>query len=247
MKSILEKILNIIYLDLSTGTQPNADTLQQIRCIMEDALKNMNLIAIIPAKDNSKRLPNKNMLPCNGIPLVVRAIRIAKDSELFGDRIYVSSEDKRILDTADSLGVQPLDRDPILSGDNIQTASVVIDVLARIHYSCEFFCVLNPTSPLRTAEVLKGLYVLFSKSLVQMDCFMTGIKKHKFVWVHDGTAIFCKIKPFLAVLDFYKLKIKWINSVVCCLDINTADDFAQAEKILKEREAVGELGDWGLT
>ena len=201
----------------------------------------MSLIAIIPARGNSKRLPNKNLLPCNGVPLVVRAIRVAKESGLFGERIFVSSEDERILKIADKEGAHPFSRVPILSDDNIQTASVVIDVLARTYYSCDSFCVLNPTSPLRTAETLKHLADVFQHPL-PWDCLMTGIwglgeAPIPPTWVHDGTAIFCKTKPFLAALDFYKLTVRWVNYDVCRLDINTAEDFARAEKLLKERES----------
>ena len=195
----------------------------------------MSLIAIIPAKGNSKRLPNKNLLPCNGIPLVVRAIRVAKEARIFGNRIFVSSEDERILDIANKEGALHYNRDPILSSDNIQTASVVIDVLAGIHYTCESFCVLNPTSPLRTAETLKHIADVFQKG---WECLMTGFLGPGPRWVHDGTAVFCKTKPFLSALDFYKLTVRWVNYDVCRLDINTAEDFARAEEILKKREAV---------
>jgi len=198
-----------------------------------------NLIAIIPARGNSKRLPNKNLLPCNGIPLVVRAIRVAKESGLFGEQIFISSEDERILDMAVKEDAHPFSRNPILSGDNISTASVVIDVLARTYYSCEAFCVLNPTSPLRTAKVLKDIWTSFQ--LRGLGCLMTAVRNPLTMpeWTHDGTALFCLTKAFLIYLNFdfmrpgiYEMQLE------ASIDINTAEDFARAEEILKERESV---------
>ena len=54
------------------------------------------IIAIIPARGGSKRLPRKNILPLGGVPLLSRVIRTARNSGLF-DKIVVSSEDDEIL------------------------------------------------------------------------------------------------------------------------------------------------------
>ena len=54
------------------------------------------IIAIIPARGGSKRLPRKNILPLGGVPLLSRVIRTARNSDLF-DKIVVSSEDDEIL------------------------------------------------------------------------------------------------------------------------------------------------------
>ncbi len=197
----------------------------------------MRLIAIIPARGNSKRLPNKNLLPCNGVPLVVRAIRVAKESGLFGNRIFVSSEDERILDIANKEGALHYNRDPILSSDNIQTASVVIDVLARIHYYCESFCVLNPTSPLRTAEDLRNIHNSFTTR--GLGCLMTAVRTPLTMpeWTHDGTALFCLTKVLLIYLSFDLMRPGiYEMQPEMSIDINTAEDFARAEEILRERE-----------
>ena len=54
------------------------------------------IIAIIPARGGSKRLPRKNILPLGGVPLLSRVIKTARNSDLF-DKIVVSSEDDEIL------------------------------------------------------------------------------------------------------------------------------------------------------
>jgi len=53
------------------------------------------LVAIIPARGGSKRLPQKNILPLNGRPLIEWTILAAKNSR-FTDEIIVTTDDKTI-------------------------------------------------------------------------------------------------------------------------------------------------------
>jgi CMP-N-acetylneuraminic acid synthetase len=56
---------------------------------------NKKIILIIPARMGSERLKNKNILPINGIPMVVYAAREAKKSK-FNPTIFVSSESEKV-------------------------------------------------------------------------------------------------------------------------------------------------------
>ena len=53
------------------------------------------IIAIIPAKGGSKRLPNKNMQPLCGKPMLQYAIDYVKESKKVS-RVYLSTDDKSI-------------------------------------------------------------------------------------------------------------------------------------------------------
>ena len=50
-----------------------------------------NIIAIIPARGNSKRIPGKNYKNFNGKPIIVNTIKKLKKSKIF-DRIIVSTD-----------------------------------------------------------------------------------------------------------------------------------------------------------
>jgi CMP-N-acetylneuraminic acid synthetase len=115
-------------------------------------------------------------------------------------------------------------RHPVLSDDEVQTASVVFDVLAWRHYQDDSFCVLNPSTPTRDSLLLESLHDNFT----DCDCLMTVLAKTR---EHEGTALFCKTLPFLRTLDFYKLNIKSVPMFLS-VDINTEADFRRAECIL---------------
>lgn len=62
----------------------------------------MRALGVIPARGSSKRLPRKNILPLNGIPLIAYMIGAAKASGL--DRVVVSTEDEEIAAVARAHG-----------------------------------------------------------------------------------------------------------------------------------------------
>ena len=59
--------------------------------------KDKTFLAIIPARGGSKRLPDKNILPFCGKPLIYYSIIAAKESK-FIDEVAVTSDSKKILD-----------------------------------------------------------------------------------------------------------------------------------------------------
>tara|TARA_Y100000031_G_scaffold122314_1_gene137131 strand:- start:791 stop:1345 length:555 start_codon:yes stop_codon:yes gene_type:complete len=74
------------------------------------------IIAIIPAKKDSNRMPDKNMRVLLGRPLLEYAIDYAKQSRRIS-RIYVSTDDMAIADFAESQGVKVVSRPEILGGE----------------------------------------------------------------------------------------------------------------------------------
>jgi len=117
-------------------------------------------IAIIPARQGSKRLPGKNKLPFRGLPMIRHAIRAAKDSGCF-QGIIVSSDDPEIMAMAKREKVEFAPRPKKLAGDKATVNEVCLDVLQKwknktgsmpVH-----FCCLYPTAPLRTARDVRGL------------------------------------------------------------------------------------------
>ena len=74
------------------------------------------IIAIIPAKKDSNRLPDKNMRPLLGRPMLEHAINYAKQSNRLS-QIYVSTDDKAIADFTECQGVEVIIRPPSLGGE----------------------------------------------------------------------------------------------------------------------------------
>ena len=63
---------------------------------MNKKTSEISYLAIIPARGGSKRLPNKNILPLNGKPLISYSIKAALSSKYI-DKVIVSSDSKKIL------------------------------------------------------------------------------------------------------------------------------------------------------
>ena len=68
------------------------------------------IIAVIPAKASSKRLPNKNMLDLAGQPMINYSIDYAQSSDLI-EAIYVSTDSDEISLHAEAMGAQVIRRD----------------------------------------------------------------------------------------------------------------------------------------
>ena len=74
------------------------------------------IVIIIPAKGRSGRLPNKNMAPINGTPMIDYAIDDALASER-ADAVYVSTDNDAIAAHAEARGVPVIRRDESLGGE----------------------------------------------------------------------------------------------------------------------------------
>ena len=83
-------------------------------------------VAILPARAGSKRIPQKNIRPFCGKPMIAWPIEIAAASRLF-DRIVVSTDDSAVAALAVELGAEvPFVRPAHLSDDHASTDAVVL-------------------------------------------------------------------------------------------------------------------------
>lgn len=120
-------------------------------------------LAIIPARGGSKRLPGKNIALLGGKPLLHWTIEAALEAQIY-DAVVVSTDSDAIAQTAIAAGAQvPSLRSASLSGDTITASEVCSDVIA--HFGATQFqqvSWLQPTSPLRGANHIKGAWQRFN-------------------------------------------------------------------------------------
>ncbi|HLD16429.1 MAG TPA: acylneuraminate cytidylyltransferase family protein [Coxiellaceae bacterium] len=110
------------------------------------------ILAIIPAKGFSRRLPQKNKLLLAGKPMVSYTIMAALNCRLI-DKVVVSTDDLFIKQVALREGAEVVDRPSDLSKDKIRNNDVVLHVLqhyAALNQQFNTIVLLQPTSPLRT-------------------------------------------------------------------------------------------------
>ena len=123
----------------------------------------MKNIAVIPARSGSKGLKDKNIKELKGKPLLAYSIKAAKESNLF-DEIMVSTDSSQYAEIAKSFGANvPFLRSETNSSDKAGSWDVVLEVLREYHKLNKTFdsiCLLQPTSPLRTAQDIIEAYKL---------------------------------------------------------------------------------------
>jgi N-acylneuraminate cytidylyltransferase len=127
----------------------------------------MSTIAIIPARGGSKRIPNKNIRPFCGKPMIARSIEAALQSGVF-DAVVVSTDDDEIASAAESCGAEvPFRRPPELSNDHATTLPVIAHAIRwweENRTSLEFACCIYATAPFIQSEYLQeGLQILKEK------------------------------------------------------------------------------------
>ena len=126
----------------------------------------MKSIAIIPARSGSKGLPDKNIRPVNGKPLMAYTIEAAVQSGCF-DTVHVSTDSEKYAEIGRSFGADiPFLRDPGSSTDTASTWTVMSEVLEKyrkIGKTFDSFMILQPTSPLRTARHIREAFALLEE------------------------------------------------------------------------------------
>lgn len=122
------------------------------------------VLAIIPARGGSKRLPRKNVLPLNGKPLIAWTIEAALSSK-FIDKVIVSTDDKEVSEIAETFGATvPFVRPSTLSSDTSTSVDVVKHALEFLYENSDIYDIvilLQPTSPLRTTKHINEAMQLF--------------------------------------------------------------------------------------
>ncbi len=123
-----------------------------------------SIVALIPARAGSKRVPDKNIRPLAGHPLIAYTISSALQSQVFS-AVIVSTDSQLYGDIASHYGAEvPHLRPSELAGDLSPDIEWVEYTLRRLQengrdYDC--FSILRPTSPFRLPETIKRAWQAF--------------------------------------------------------------------------------------
>jgi len=121
----------------------------------------MRILALIPARGGSKRLPGKNIRPLGGRPLVAWSIDIVKGIPDICD-ILVSTDDPAIAKVARDAGaIVPWLRPAELATDTATSEDACLHALEwyeRVKGRVDGLMLLQPTSPFRSRDtILRGI------------------------------------------------------------------------------------------
>jgi len=125
---------------------------------------NNKVIAIIPARGGSKRIPNKNIKLFADQPIISYSIKAAQAADLF-DRIIVSTDSEEIAEVAKIYGAEvPFIRPTELADDFTGTIPVLLHALNWLSehgFATDYFCCIYATAPFVQPEyIIEGLNLL---------------------------------------------------------------------------------------
>ena len=124
---------------------------------------NKTIIALIPARSGSSRIPYKNIKEFFGFSLLAYTIFQAKQAGIFS-RIIVSSDSKAYLDIAEKYGAQTIRRpfpiSDVLSTD-FEWIEHVMSHLKKYYEVPDCFAILRPTNPFRMPETIQRAWKRF--------------------------------------------------------------------------------------
>ena len=143
------------------------------------------MVALIPARAGSQRVPHKNTRRLAGHPLLAYTLAAARQSGVFDEGVWVSSNDETALHIATDAGVHVMSclAKPWLHTDRGRDIEWVRDALCVIRLTParpDAFAILRPTSPFRTAETLQRAAAQFRRIGARGDSLraMRRVREH---------------------------------------------------------------------
>ena len=163
--------------------------------------RKLSAVALIPARQGSKRVPGKNVRRLGTHPVLAYTIAPALESGLF-ESVIVSTDSEETAAIARHYGAEvPFLRPSPLAGDtspDIEWLAYTLEELKRGGRTWDCFSLLRPTSPFRTPDTLRRAWARFTTQ--------TGIDSLRAVepcaqhpgkmWVIDGD----RMSPLLTTL-----------------------------------------------
>lgn len=226
----------------------------------------MKNLAVIPARCGSKGLKDKNIKELCGKPLLAYSVEAALQSGIF-DCVHVSTDSEEYQQIAIEHGADvPFLRSEQLASDTSSTWDAmrfVVDEYRKRGEEFDLITVLQPTSPLRTAEDIVGAYKFFMdkdanmiSSVCEMDhsplwsnvlpddLSMEDFEDEKLVFLprqqlptyyrENGAIYMMKTEHLFSRKNIYKEKCyAYIMDKSHSIDIDTELDFLIAETIMQ--------------
>jgi len=127
----------------------------------------MTFAAIVTARKNSRRLPNKNVMDLGGKSLISWTLEFALAQHEIS-KIIVSTDDHRVINVCREFGIEVSKLRPeSLSQDNTSTIDVCrYEIVSNSIQKRDFdgFFILQPTSPFRSVHTFKNVIQNFHTS-----------------------------------------------------------------------------------
>lgn len=139
------------------------------------AYEEKKIVAIIPARGGSKRIPHKNIVDFCGKPLIAWTIAAAQQAGIF-DAIVVSTDDEEIAKVSREYGAEvPFLRDEKADDYSPVSEAIIrtIEQLEQIGRTYDLVVQLFAVCPLRTSDEILDALTFFKEKKVPLvtSCF----------------------------------------------------------------------------
>jgi CMP-N,N'-diacetyllegionaminic acid synthase len=165
-----------------------------------------SLIALIPARSGSERVPQKNIRPLAGHPLLAYAIATAQQSGIAG-RVVCSTDSEEIAEVARWYGAEvPFLRPPELATSTSPDAEWLAYMLETLPERYDLFALIRATNPFRGPDVVRrGLEQLLVTPEADSIRAVELVKQHPGkMWVLDEGG-----RTMQPLLDQSHLQVAW--------------------------------------
>jgi len=219
--------------------------------------RDIDINVLIAVRGGSKRVPQKNIRPFHNSNMLTLKVQQALRLDDV-NKVIVTSDDKQMLEIADSLGAIALERDPYYASDTVPMGDVYVHLASSL--SCKDILWTPVTSPLVKDETIQKCIEIY-KHETEFDSVVTANIIKEYLWLND-TAINYDPKnhprsqdlPDIYALNFAvnilprQLMIKNKNILgdkfyslmldeVEAVDVDTEFDFMIAETLYKQLRA----------
>jgi CMP-N-acetylneuraminic acid synthetase len=126
-------------------------------------IANQNIVLHIPAREGSKRVPQKNIRLMNGKPMIDYAINAAIGASITKN-IYVNTDSEEIEKYVNHKyeNIKIYKRESDLSNDNASSDEFNFDIINKLRP--DILIMINPVCPLITSEDIKSAFDYFLSS-----------------------------------------------------------------------------------
>ena len=222
-------------------------------------INNNRILAVVPARKNSKEIPNKNLKLFDNIPLIGHTLKKLQNISII-DKIVVTTDCDEITNYCKIFKkVEIKIRNRKLAKDSITLDPVVLDVIKE-HINYDYMITFQPTSPLLSEiSIIKGIQnFIKSKKDTLISCsdarHLIWYKKNKsFIPFYKERVNRQNLSPLLketggmigCKLDYIKINKTRINQNSIYLfeidnnesiDIDSYNDWILAEEIKKQKK-----------
>jgi len=221
-------------------------------------IQDKSIIAVIPARGGSKRLPGKNIRLLAGKPLIAWTIEEAQKSKYI-DRLIVSTDAEEIAEVAKRYRCEvPFIRPAELASDEASSNDVIKHAINEVGDDYDIVMILQPTSPLRKAEDIDGAlefmqenggevlvsicearkpinwYYSMDENGVLRPCVQKNNIKTSCLYLPNGALFIADIAFYEKINSFYTEKtLGYSMPEERSVDVDTYIDFLFAEMFVK--------------